>query len=286
MEKAETSKLWLPSQLEDINKCTSICLPGIVNGEKALRFGQLQDSLNDLGNARRVRRGLLLFHKVQLVGQGQKTQKKARAAIQTLQDRIEKSIHRYRVARTALLQLDPRGDWESIYLALNDAVNPGPSKEQDEVSTSDGTYTQSWIWRSSTTVVSQDKVNEDMLVEWAQCMARAVRWEEEVLLLQEEMRWVVEFLEWRSQGWFSNVDARAGAVTSAVWAGISAYPKKQGYILHNLAIQFSQGWHSTLLSLSLPHTWATQFLDNQGLLLFNLDQKQKQATQSWSSYPR
>ena len=267
MDKAETIKLWLPSQLEDTDERTSICLPGLVNSEKELRFGQLQDSLDDLRKARRVRRGLILFHKVQIVGEGQKTQTKARAAIQTLQDRVEKSVRRYRVARAALLRLDPGGDWKNIYLVLDDADNRGPSKEQEEVGTSDGTYTQSWIWRSSTTVVSQDEVNEDMRVEWAQCMARAVRWEEEVLLLQEEMRRVVEFLRWRSRGWFSRADARAEAVTPAIRAGISAYAKKQGSIFHHLAIRFSQRWHSTFLSLSLPHTWASQFLNEHDALL-------------------
>ena len=269
MEKAETIKLWLPSQLEDADERTSICLPSLINSEKELRFGQLQDSLDDLRKARRVRRGLVLFHKVQIVGEGQKTQTKARAAIQALQDRIEKSVRRYRVARTALLRLDPGGDWENIYLDLNDADNRGPSKEQEEIGASDGTYTQSWIWRSSTTVVSQDEVNEDMRVEWVQCMARAVRWEEEVLLLQEEMRRVAEFLGWRSRGWFSRADARLDTVTPAIRAGISAYAKKQGSIFHHLAIRFTQRWHSTLLSLSLPHTWASQFLNEHGALLIH-----------------
>jgi hypothetical protein len=126
-------KLWLPSQLEDPNERPSLCSPGVINSEKELRFGQLQDSLDNLRRARRVRRGLVLFHKVQLAGEGQKTQTKARAAIQTLQDRIEKSIRRYRVARTALLQLDPGGDWEKLYLPLNDADNRGPGKEPEEV---------------------------------------------------------------------------------------------------------------------------------------------------------
>ena len=53
---------------------------------------------------------------------------------------------------------------------------------------SDGQYAPLWIWRSSATAVSPNKVNEDMRVEWAQCITRADRWEEETILLQEEMR--------------------------------------------------------------------------------------------------
>lgn len=279
-EKAELTTLWLPSQLQDPSERMALCFPGVISAEKELRFGQLQDSLDDLRKARRVRRGLILFHKVHVAGEGQKTQTKARAAIQTLQDRIRKSIYRYRLARNALLQLDPGGEWEDLYLPLTDADNRGPGKEPEEVSASDGQYIQSWIWRSNTTTVSQDEVNEDMRVEWAQCMARAMRWEEEVTLLQEEMRRVVRFLEWRSHDWFSKVDARADTVAPAIRTGISAYAKKQGFIYRNLAIRFSQRWYQTLQSLSLPHTWATVLLNDLGApLIDSVPKKQTEGAQ-------
>ena len=50
-EKAEVIKLWLPSQLENIDERTSFCIPGVVNSEKELQFGQLQDSLDNLCRA-------------------------------------------------------------------------------------------------------------------------------------------------------------------------------------------------------------------------------------------
>ena len=280
-EKAESIKLWLPSQLESAVERAALCVAGVINSEKELRFGQLQDSLDDLRRARRIRRGLVVFHKVQLAGEGQKTQTKSRAAMQTVQDRINKSVRRYRIARDALLQLNPGGDWEKIYLPLTEADNRGPGKEPEEVGASDGQYTPSWIWLSITTAVSPDEVNEEMRVEWAQCMARADRWEEEVILLQEEMRRVVKFLEWKSCEWLSKADARSGAVTSAICAGLSAYAKKQGSVYHNLAIRFCQRWYSTLLSLSLAHTWATDFLNTYGAPFVNPDfKKRKQDCQS------
>ena len=161
-EKAESVKLWLPSQLEDTTEQALFCAPGIVDSEKALRFGQLQDSLNELRRARRTRFGLILFHKIQLAGEGQKIQTKSRAVVQTVEDRITRSVRRYRVAREALLQLERSNDWENSYLELTDADNRGPGKEQEELGTSDGEYFPSWIWRSTTAAVSQDEVNEDM----------------------------------------------------------------------------------------------------------------------------
>lgn len=274
-EKAESIKLWLPSQLDNTGERAILCVAGVINSEKELRFGQLQDSLNDLRKARRIRRGLITFHKIQLAGEGQKTQTKSRAVMQTIQDRIGKSIRRYRVARDALLQLDPSGDWVNLHPPLMDADNRGPGKEPEEVSKSDGQYTASWIWLSNTTVVSPDEVNEDMRVEWAQCMARADRWEEEVALLQEEMRRVVQFLEWRSRDWLSKVDARAGNSTPMVRTGLSAYAKKQASIFHNLAVRYCQRWNSTLVSLSLPRTWATNFLNAHQEPLLNSDFKKR-----------
>ena len=281
-KKAESIKLWLPSQLDAAER-DSLCSRGVITSERELRFGQLHDSLNELRRARRIRRGLITFHKVQLAGEGQKTQTKSRAVLHSVQERINRSAHHYRAARDALLQLDPSGSWQDIYRTLDNRDNRGPGKEPEEAPASDGQYVPSWIWLSSTntttgdptqSTVSPDEVNEDMRVEWAQCVARADRWEEEVTLLQEEMRRVVHFFEWKSKDWISRADARAGVVNTEVSSGLSAYARKQASVFRNLAIRFCQRWRSSLVSLSLPHTWATEFLTTQGSQLVGMDVKQ------------
>ena len=293
-EKAESVKLWLPSHLDTAER-DSLCLEGIVTIERELRFGQLDDALNELRRARRIRRGLVTFHKVQLTGEGQKTQTRSRAVMHTIQERINRAVRRYRVARDALLQLDPSGTWQELYPALNDCDNRGPGKEPEEVATSDGRYIPSWIWLSNPnatagdptqSTISPDEVNEDMRVEWAQCIARASRWEEEVVLLQEEMRRVVQFLDWKSKDWASKVDTRAGVVTPEVSFGLAAYARKQASVFCNLAVQFCQRWRSKLISLSHPHDWATEFLKVQGTLVVNPETKeQKLSDQKHDSPP-
>ena len=280
-QKAESAKLWLPSQL-DADERDSFCAHGVVTSERELRFGQLHDALDELRRARRVRHGLVTFHKVQLAGEGNKTQSRSRAAMNSIEERIKRSVRRYRVSRDALLRLDPSGDWQDLYRALDDCDNRGPSKEPEELPVSDGQYVPSWIWLSNSSAttadptrstVSPDEVNEDMRVEWAQCVARAVRWEEEVDLLQEEMRRVVQFLEWKSTDWLSRADARTGVVTKEVSLGISAYARKQVSIYSKLATRFCQRWRSQLLSLSLPYAWATDFLEAKKAPLNNPDAK-------------
>jgi hypothetical protein len=275
--KAESITLWLPSELDAKDRDT-VCLSGVTNCEKELRFAQLEDTLNDLRRARRTRRGLITFHKVQLAGQGQRTQTKSQAAMRTVQDRIDKCVRRYRIARSALLRLDPNGTWRNLYQPLNDADNRGPAKEADEMLKPDGTYIPSWIWTSSTTTVSREEVNEDMRVEWAQCMARADRWQEEKTLLQEEMRRVVEFLQWRSDSWLAKVESRTGGTAPPIRAGLSAYAKKQSAVYHHLAVRFCQRWRMFLVSLSLPHDWATKFLKTHREPLTHKDfEKRKKA---------
>ena len=190
------------------------------------------------------------------------------------------------MARNALLPLDPQGDWTELYLPLTDDDNRGPMKEQTEMPSSDGQYAPSWIWRSNTTSVSPEEVNEDMRVEWAQCMARADRWEEEVTLLQEEMRRIVHFLEWRSSHWLTQVDSRTGTIAPSVRSGLSAYANKQATVFHNLAVRFCQLWYMALTSLSLPHSWATEFLQAHKEPLTNSDFKKRKCHELKKCLPR
>ena len=261
-------------------------LAGYHNKRESLRFGQLHDSLDELCRARCIRRGLITFHKVQLAGEGQKVQMKSRAAMHSVQECIDWSVRRYRAAREALLHLDPSGNWQDLYCTLDDRDNRGPGKEPEEVSASDGRYVPSWIWLSNSnatagdptqSTISPDEVNEDMRVEWAQCVACADCWEEEVVLLQEEMRRIVHFLEWKSKDWISRADLRANIVAKEVCLGLSAYACKQASIFHNLAIWFCQRWRSKLVSLSLSDAWATEFLNTQGILLGNPDTKKHES---------
>ena len=231
---------------------------------------------------RQVRHGLITFHKVQLAGEGNKVQTKSQAAMNSVDECIDRSVCRYHVARDALLQLDPSGDWQVLYRVLDDSDNQGPGKEPEELPASDGQYIPSWIWLSNPNVtvadptqstISLDEVNEDMWVEWAQCVAQVVCWEEEVDLLQEEMRQVVHFLEWKSGDWLLKADVRAGVVTNEVSLGLSAYARKQASIYSKLAIRFCQRWRLQLLSLSLPHTWTDAFLVAKKALLDDPDIK-------------
>jgi hypothetical protein len=253
VETAETVPLLLPSSL-DPEMRARVCLQQVAEYKRLLRTAQLQDSLVELRHIRKVRRRLLVNHHTQVAGEGVRANTRSHTVISSVEERIAKFVERYRVAYQALLQLDPVGDWREKYLELKDSDNCGPGKEKNEGGTGDGTYFRSWIWLANPRVpdsadgeageegASEEDVNEVLRVEWTTSFARLERWHEEVELLQEEMRRVVVFLEWKSQDWLSKAEAREGKVTLSVQHGLNAYAKKQAAVYRNLATSFTKLW--------------------------------------------
>ena len=272
IERAESVPLVLPSSLDSESR-GRVCLQNVANHEQLFRLAQVKDSLIELRHSRKIRRTVVVNHHTQIAGQGVRTCTRSRAALNTVDARITKFVERYRAAYHALLQLDPTGSWRETYLELKDSDNRGPGKETEEVGVGDGSYFRSWIWsanpRNPDTVdgdvgeegASEEDVNEMLRVEWTTAFARLERWSEEVELLQEEMRRVVAFLEWKSLDWLAKMDARAGDVSSDVQSGLRAYAQKQAAIFHNLAVSFAMLWYPTLVSYDLRHSWITEFLD-------------------------
>jgi hypothetical protein len=73
--------------------------------------------------------------------------------------------------------------------------------------------------------------------------ARADRWNEEVLLVKEEMRRVLTFLEWKAV-WWTKEGVRDLDVRPDIADGIRAYAAKQAHINRALARSFKMRWES------------------------------------------
>ena len=263
--KPETWPLLLPSAIPGDNR--SLCYRGVIETEQVLRLAQLQDNLVDLRRFRRTLRNLRLYFKTNVAGEGQKTQTKSRTIEASVNNRIKRAVWRYRTAYRALLDLDPTGDWTNEYRELKDEDNRGPLKEVEERGTGDGRYTPSWIWAvSSATVLpgegstaEQQEVNETVRHEWMTCRARADRWMEEEELLQEEMRRVIVYLEWKSRAWTEKVGVRAGSCTPDIQHGIDAYARKQANTYHELAVSFAGQWLPYFSVSGLGTEWTAEF---------------------------
>ena len=86
-------------------------------------------------------------------------------------------------------------------------------------------------------------------------------------LLQEEMRRVVTFLEWRSSNWLAKAGIREGNAVSDVQSGLDVYARKQAAIYHDLAVSFARLWRPTLMSYDLQHSWVTRYMTEHGASL-------------------
>jgi len=259
--KPETWPLLLPSALPKDDR--SPCYKGVVETEQVLRSAQLQDGLVDLKRFRRALRNLRLYFKTNLAGEGQKTQTKSRAIETGVNNRITRSVWRYRTAYNAHLELDPTGDWTNEYRELRDEDNRGPLKDT-EIGVGDGHYAPSWIWTTSSgmalpgegTAAERQEVNETARHEWMTCRARADRWIEEVELLQEEMRRVLVYLEWKSTTWLQKVGIRTDSCTPDIQRGIDAYARRQAAIHRDIAISFASQWLPYLNATGCKTPWA------------------------------
>ncbi|KAJ7825807.1 hypothetical protein B0H14DRAFT_3088537 [Mycena olivaceomarginata] len=92
--------------------------------------------------------------------------------------------------------------------------------------TGEGRRTLSWIWYTGSIkdadVGTDGSLHEDIRIEWTKARARADRWREELILLDEEMRRVLEFCEWKALWWDQRVDCDRD-VAPALAEGLHAY---------------------------------------------------------------
>ncbi|KAJ7846654.1 hypothetical protein B0H13DRAFT_2238871 [Mycena leptocephala] len=247
--KAEKVKLWLPSELPAAERSEG-CLGGLVEMEVRMREGQCANALVELRTRLHTKRHLIGFRDRNITGQKKAT--KACTLIGQVGDRANATAAKYRKAREALtalkgpayapqfkelkqedITLDGEvGDEEVAArkkLALAGAGKKGRQPRHMEGSSR---KTLSWIWTAAGITLSEDDtaaeqaLHESVRVEWSRAQARKIRWEEEVMLLREEMRRVLRYLEWQVRWWKRQqaevkVSPRSGGCSIGLISGIS-----------------------------------------------------------------
>ncbi|KDR65401.1 hypothetical protein GALMADRAFT_81900, partial [Galerina marginata CBS 339.88] len=106
--------------------------------------------------------------------------------------------------------------------------------------------TLSWIWTTQANSPSPEDESDDILrAEWAKSRARANRAKEEVMLLREEMRRVIAFLEWKAKWWIGKMFMRVGEGKD-LDEGLYSYAKTQSDLQRSLATHFAALWRKPL----------------------------------------
>ena len=104
--------------------------------------------------------------------------------------------------------------------------------------------------------MDENEFNENMQVEWVKARARMMRWKEEVLIVQEEMRRVLAYHHWKAAWWkerdFFHSDP-------AIVSGISGYAHKQASICIQMAEQCALYWLPHLKEKGIVSSWASDY---------------------------
>ncbi|KAJ7741395.1 hypothetical protein B0H16DRAFT_1464573 [Mycena metata] len=264
--KAEKIKLFMPSEMpSNAGDPLRGCVRGLLDMEAKLRIAQCGNALVKLRARLHAKRHFIMFRNEHVTGQIQST--KARTLIGQIGERVDACAVKYRHARASLIRLSGEAPPEFRELRPQDVQLDGDAGESDAaarkklamISAGRGARaprnapgasrrTMSWIWTAAGALDDAEaRLHESVRVEWARARARKTRWEEEVMLLREEMRRVLRYLGWQANWWREHVSARTDNLSPDVAAGIRAYALQQADLHEHLAVFFKTKWNMPAL---------------------------------------
>ncbi|KAJ7169372.1 hypothetical protein C8R43DRAFT_821317, partial [Mycena crocata] len=249
--KPERVKIFMPSEMpaEDENDELRGCVPGLLGMETKLRVAQCNNSLASLRSRLHAKRHFIGFRDENITGQVYAT--KARTLIDELGERVQVYARRYRKGRRALVALRGAEAYPDLRKLEDDDIRlDGDAGETDAAARKklgmiqagrgartprsapgESTRIMSWIWTAPA-----------VRVEWSRARARKIRWQEEVMMLREEMRRVLRYLGWQSGWWREREAWRTEDVSPELAAGLRAYALKQAAWHDRLGVHFHDKW--------------------------------------------
>ncbi|KAF6755232.1 hypothetical protein DFP72DRAFT_1067940 [Ephemerocybe angulata] len=178
--------------------------------EDRYRKAQASSTLQDLRSALLLK--AYMKRSKRLYSHGQKQQTRSNALLKSIEARIGEIADKYRYIRQCLERLSmplKTADWQVSFQPLNpDDIQMLTRDEEDNKSEkekrSEGHRKLTWIWMVQGVMPDDEKsevVQTALHSEWCKSRARAHRWQEECLLLAEEMRRVRLFFQWEIKQW-------------------------------------------------------------------------------------
>ena len=261
VEMAENTPLFLPSSMP-AHYCSLSEMSRVCDMEKQLRVAQADDALAEIRKQRRIVQGLWQFKKINISGTGNRPNTRMLTVYNRIKHKIDCAAQHYRTAQLALASLDPGGTWKDRLLELKREDIRGPGRDLGDTKTSNGRFEPSWIWLvhrdETSTPQTEDDFDESMQVECAKARARAMRWQEEFEIVQEEMRRVLVWFKWKASWWESQANRRS-AVDTDILDGVLAYAFKQADILRRMATRCAASWLLELDKRGIKPSWEDKY---------------------------
>lgn len=257
--KAEHVRLWLPSELPlQLRKDASV--QQVADTELRLRRAQANDALAEIRRLRRIITGMFLFKRLHVDGTGGRSTTRILASYKAFQLKVSRAADRYRAAYNALSSLDPSGPWSTCLRPLlkEDIRGPGCNERRANKDIS-------WIWLVPGVAASEqhcdvsgDEFMDGVRVEWLHARSRTRRAYEETVLLQEEMRRVLAWFEWKAAWWLQRSGLRLDT-PPLLNAGLASFAAKQAGIYRSLGSKFAALWLPFLESRGIVPSWAAEY---------------------------
>ncbi|KAK0220577.1 hypothetical protein IW262DRAFT_1448720 [Armillaria fumosa] len=232
---AEEVQLWLPSSIP-ADRRGQVC-GSLSDMEECLRTAQCHNALNSVRHILRLKMRMVEY-------------KNKNVTLCKLEDN---DICSYQDPDRLQRGTGRRGTNEDSWGpgSTPEPVEHGIDLYQDDREKQDGMgqtwHTLSWIWMTTKINLEDraDENNDEVLhSKWCRSRARAHRAHEEVLLLREEMRRTLKFLEWRGEWWRERHSTRN--VDAALHEALEAYALKQSDLQCKLAVKFRDTWSTAL----------------------------------------
>jgi hypothetical protein len=106
--------------------------------------------------------------------------------------------------------------------------------------------------------VRKEEFNDSMCVEWAKVRARMLKWQEELLIMQEEMRQVIAYHMWKVAWWREMGSLRTNSDLT-ILSGLLGYAHRQAAIHSRMAEQCVLHWLLHLKSRGIMPLWAVDY---------------------------
>ncbi|KAF8170461.1 hypothetical protein K438DRAFT_1729650 [Mycena galopus ATCC 62051] len=259
--RVEHVKVYMPHELPEGERGAG-CVPGLTEMEAKMRVAQCTAALTVLRGRLHAKRHFITFRNDHLTGQKKTT--KAGTLIQQLGERVNASAGKYRKGFEGLVALKGK-DFAPHFRELKDddirldgdngesdaaarrklaMLSAGRGARAPRNAPGKSKRLMSWIWTAKEGSGDDAKdLHDAVRVEWARAKARKTRWEEEVQLLEEEMRRTLRYLEWQASWWETRQDARPQA-SSDLRAALRAYALKQAWLHRRLRDFFKSQWNA------------------------------------------
>ncbi|KAG2100190.1 uncharacterized protein F5147DRAFT_747185 [Suillus discolor] len=219
----------LPSNL-GMDKCNALDVTDLMKEETALREGQANDALHAI----RVHLGdkAVIFRNTVRSAKSQASSTRAWTQVRSVEAAVNLNARIYSKCQLQLAKI-PDHDLLKKYLPLKKehlkasaaVANPNARGQRDT--------TLAWFWSIDVQgdTSGNDWMTEFYRVNWLQTKALCDRWNEEVVLVKQEMQWSVNFFNHKAKQWRGRRDNAA----STGRTGHACYAARQCHIYEELA---------------------------------------------------